>query len=103
MDRIKRPKKAVTLLAAAVLLIFCSRPVSADTSRLELYIPEENESQQNPEHSGGNAGEQILGGSGNQTSAPQTSDSAAHLVPTFLASALGAAGLTMAKRRRRVR
>ena len=49
MHRSRCRKKCFTILALAGLLFLCSRPAAAESTRLELYLPEESENQEEEE------------------------------------------------------
>ena len=79
----------LAVLAVFLLLPLSGRPVKADTSALELYVPQETEEQQEHREDG--------------TSAPQTSDeTGGALAPVLTAVLAGAAaaGLTAGKKRK---
>ena len=85
MHRYRCRKKCFTILALAGLLFLCSRPAAAESTRLELYLPEESENQEEEE----------------DISAPGTFDEAGSEAVIFLAAAVsGSAGLAFLNQKR---
>ena len=85
MHRSKCRKKCFTILALAGLLFLCSRPAAAESTRLELYLPEVSENQEVEE----------------DISAPGTFDEAGSEAVIFLAAAVsGSAGLAFLNQKR---
>ena len=85
MHRSRCRKKCFTILALAGLLFLCSRSAVAESTRLELYLPEESENQEEEE----------------DISAPGTFDEAGSEAVIFLAAAVsGSAGLAFLNQKR---
>ena len=85
MHRSRCRKKCFTILALAGLLFLCSRPAAAESTRLELYLPEDTENQEEEE----------------DISAPGTFDEAGSEAVIFLAAAVsGSAGLAFLNQKR---
>ena len=91
-------KMLAAVLAAAGLLAFGGRAVSADSSRLELYVPDTSESPERPETPDSSGGTENQTEEGRTLQSPSTADETGNSWEVILVSGAAAAGLMILKK-----